>query len=168
MGRPSKFKAEYGEMLIKHMREGGSIESFGALIQCSKQTIYNWFDNHEEFLDARKTGEPGLYHFYENMGKMIATGQLRRVKSETAVLDNNGKVQFDKEGRPVMNREYEATTGNSTAWIFLTKNLLNWRDKRDVELTGKDGGPMEFSNISNEELKGRIDALIQKRNAGKK
>lgn len=37
--------------------------------------------------------------------------------------------------------------GNATGPIFALKNF-NWKDKTESELTGKDGGPIEFKGIS--------------------
>lgn len=33
-------------------------------------------------------------------------------------------------------------TMNATGAIFVAKNILGWRDKQDIELTGPDGGPV--------------------------
>lgn len=32
---------------------------------------------------------------------------------------------------------------NATAFVWCTKNMLGWRDKQDVEISGKDGGPIK-------------------------
>jgi hypothetical protein len=171
-GAPSKYRKEYCDALIKHMEDGGDFESFGAIPRVSKKTLYNWVNTHEEFLHAKEVGLELSRRFWINVAKMQATGQLRRVKSERArfVLDENGREvpALDKNGNAIYDREYEATTGAQAVLIFMLKNIHGFRDNKQIEMTGKDGGPMEFSNISNEELKGRIDALIQKRNAGKK
>jgi hypothetical protein len=31
---------------------------------------------------------------------------------------------------------------NGTAFVWLTKNMLGWKDKTNIEITGKDGGPV--------------------------
>lgn len=162
-GRPSEYKPEYCGQLIEHMRGGGSIEAFAGVVGKAKQTIYNWCEEHPEFLDARKEGEGLLNQFYEGLGKTMAAGQLRAVKSERPILDKKGKPVIDPAtGRPMMEREYEHVTGSAAAWIFLTKNLLGWRDKR--EISGPDGGsiPVNFSNLSDAELQAKIDELVSK------
>lgn len=53
-GRPSKFKPEYCQMLIEHMSQGYSYESFAAKVDDCRATLYNWEEKHPEFLDAKK------------------------------------------------------------------------------------------------------------------
>lgn len=55
-GRPTDYRPEYCELLIKHLEQGLSIESFGAIVNVSKETIYTWFEKHPKFLDAKKKG----------------------------------------------------------------------------------------------------------------
>jgi len=39
----------------------------------------------------------------------------------------------------------KAATGiNPTVWIFNMKNRFGWRDKRETEVSGKDGAPLGF------------------------
>jgi len=158
---PIPFRPEYCQMLIDHMRNGNSLIAFGAVVHVCKDTLYRWLEKYPEFLDARKKGEPFLHKFYEDMGKMIATGQLRRVVKEEPILNSQGEAVVDLATRkPLMRYEYAPANANSTAWIFLCKNLLNWRDKKDVTLAGDDeGGPIKVENLPDMELKAKIKEL---------
>lgn len=132
MGPPSTYEPRYCGMLVDHMKRGGSVESFGADIGKSVQTIYNWFDAHDDFREARLLGFSYLHKYYEDMGKAIAWGRTQRLKSEEPIIVD-GKVVIDPTtGQAAMKREYEDTKSNSTAWIFLTKNMLGWRDAREI------------------------------------
>ena len=57
MARPTKYKPEHCDRIIALMKEGASIEEICLELDICKQTIYNWFDNHPELLDAKKKGE---------------------------------------------------------------------------------------------------------------
>lgn len=161
-GRPSEFRAEYCDLLISHMKSGGSLEAFAAKIPCAIQTLYNWLDAHPEFLEARKAGMGHLTTFYEDLGKMMAAGQLKFLKSEKPMLDEKGKpVLHPVTGQVMMHREYDHVTGSPAAWIFLTKNLLGWRDKKDIQHSGKDGGPISFANLSDDDLRKELERLQQ-------
>lgn len=56
MAKPTKYKAEYCQLLIDHLAEGKSIEAFPAVIHVNRDTIYEWFKKHREFLDAKNMG----------------------------------------------------------------------------------------------------------------
>lgn len=51
-GRPSLYKPEYCETIIKVGKEGGSITKMAVKCNVSKQTILDWAAAHEEFSDA--------------------------------------------------------------------------------------------------------------------
>lgn len=54
--RPTKYKPEYADTLIELMSEGASIEEICLELRVCKQTLYNWFEQYPELLDAKKTG----------------------------------------------------------------------------------------------------------------
>ena len=74
MGRPTKYKPEYCQMLIEHMAEGYPFETFAALIGTHRATLYNWVDSNVDFFDARKKGQEMLYLHLVKVGKRIAMG----------------------------------------------------------------------------------------------
>lgn len=75
-GRPTDYKPEYCQMVIDHMAEGLSFESFAGAIGVSKQTLYDWAERNKEFLDAKKTAFEKSRLFWEKVGINIAkTGE---------------------------------------------------------------------------------------------
>lgn len=166
VGRPSKYRPEYNDKLVEHMKRGLSFESFGADVGVSKDTLYNWLKRHAAFSDARKRGMPLLELFYVQTGLRIATGQMRRLSSEEPILDAQGKPLRDpKTGEPLMRRQYVQANCNAAAWIFLTKNMLGWRDVRDVNVGGQDGNPVKVRETTREERLERIKKLAAMREA---
>ena len=67
-GRPTSYKPEYCAMVIEHMSKGLSFETFGAVANCSKQSLYLWAETHEEFSDAKKAGFLKCQLFWEELG----------------------------------------------------------------------------------------------------
>ena len=110
-GRPTKYRPEFCEDLIEHMRGGGSVESFGAFLgekygnasAICKDTVYEWAERYPDFSDAKKIGTAFARKFYEDIGKRGMKGEY---------------VAF-----------------NSTVWVFSMKNRFGWRDK--VEHSGE-------------------------------
>jgi transposase len=77
MGRPTKYKPEYCEMLVEHMKQLHSFESFAAKIGTHRDTLYAWCKEHPAFSDARKAGRAVLQMGMENVGKGLFTGKIK-------------------------------------------------------------------------------------------
>jgi transposase len=56
VGRPSGYKPEYCQTVLKEMRDGASIEEVAYELKVFKSTLYSWMDNYPEFSDAIKNG----------------------------------------------------------------------------------------------------------------
>jgi hypothetical protein len=75
-GRPSKYKEEYCEMLIAHLTKGFSYETFAAIVNVDRDTIYEWETAHPKFSDAKRLGVSKAHYFWENIGLHGTTGQI--------------------------------------------------------------------------------------------
>lgn len=53
----------------------------------------------------------------------------------------------------------KALAGDTASAIFYLKTQAGWRETNRTEHTGKDGGPIEYANLSDEEIEARIAAL---------
>lgn len=73
----SKYKEEYCDMLIKHMAEGFSFESFASNIGVHRDTLYEWTNVHECFSDAKKIGTAKNLFYWEKMGIGMASGKQK-------------------------------------------------------------------------------------------
>lgn len=69
IGRPTKYKPEYCQMLIDHMAEGYSFESFGGVIEVSEKTLYNWEVEFPEFLHSKNIGVQKSMIWWEKVGR---------------------------------------------------------------------------------------------------
>ena len=52
MGRPSLYKPEYCEAVVKAMSEGVSLSGFAGMIGVSREALYHWQSKHSDFSDA--------------------------------------------------------------------------------------------------------------------
>lgn len=77
-GRPTKYKPEYPEALIKHMGQGLSFETFAGIAKVCRDTLYDWTVAHPEFLDAKKRGEAESQLFWERLGRDAALGSVEK------------------------------------------------------------------------------------------
>ena len=69
VGRPTDYKPEYCEMLIEHMSEGYSFESFGGVIEVSERVLYDWEKAHKEFLHSKEIGVQKSMVWWEKVGR---------------------------------------------------------------------------------------------------
>lgn len=69
MSRPTKYDEKYCEMLIEHMAEGYSFESFGGIIEVDETTLYEWAKNHEKFSLSKSIGTQKSMIWWEQMGR---------------------------------------------------------------------------------------------------
>lgn len=164
-GQPSLYKPEYIQQLLDHSKEGYSFESFGAKVGVHRDTLYNWCDLYPEFSDARKRAKELLTSYFEDIFKRIYLGQLRRVKSEKPLMttDDKGKAcpVVDKHGEVIMEREYEYFRGEPTALIFASKNMIGWKNQVAVEHGGSGGGPIKFTDATDEEIKRQARLMVE-------
>lgn len=107
MAPPTLYKEEYCELLVKHMSDGLSFESFGAVVGHHKQTLYEWSRKHEAFGDAKKRGE-----------------ELSRLWWEKIGIEGLWTESWTGQGSKAL---------NATVWIFNMKNRFGWRDKQKEE-----------------------------------
>jgi len=79
VGRKTKYKPEYCQMLMAHMKQGLSYQSFGGVdgVGVSIETLYTWEEKFPEFLDAKKTGQASCLLWWERVGNSMAIGKLK-------------------------------------------------------------------------------------------
>jgi hypothetical protein len=94
MGRPSKYQPEYCEMLIKHMSEGLSFESFGGVVNCHDDTLRNWCELFPEFLDARKRGLQANKIFWERVGVDGAMGKIPGFNATSWIFNMKNRFKW--------------------------------------------------------------------------
>jgi len=63
-----KYKKEYCQMLIKHMTEGHSFESFGHVAKVHRKTMYTWAKRHKEFANAKDIAFSAALYWWEKEG----------------------------------------------------------------------------------------------------
>jgi hypothetical protein len=122
------------------MAEGLSFESFAGLVSVGKRVLYDWADSHPEFLQAKSEGLEKNRMFWEKLGR------------DHVINESFGQGAGSK-------------SLNSTVWIFNMKNRFpqEWRDKKDIEHAGKDGGPIRVAAMTKEEVDAelkRLDSII--------
>ena len=94
VGRPTKYKKEYCERLLKHMTEGLSFESFGGEVGVCIDTVHEWAKVHPEFSEAKRAGSAGSRMFWEKMGRSGACGKLPGFQGGTWVFNMKNRFRW--------------------------------------------------------------------------
>lgn len=68
IGRPTKYKPEYCQMLIEHMAQGLSFMSFAAKIDTTSVRLYDWVKRFPDFRYAKEVGTQKSLMFWEKLG----------------------------------------------------------------------------------------------------
>ena len=110
LGRPTKYRDEYCDMLIAHMEQGLSFESFAGVISVNQDTLHEWAKVNPIFSEAKKMAFSKCLLWWEKAGRL-------------GLFAGSGK---DKKNGNI----------NPAIWIFNMKNRFKWSDR--VEVSGGD------------------------------
>lgn len=100
-----KYKKEYCQKLIEHMRKGYSFYSFGAKpLSVGRATLDDWVLKYPEFEEAKSIGTNESLKFWEKIGLKGLTGK------------------------------YKGGFSAST-YIFNMKNRFKWTDRTDLRVS---------------------------------
>lgn len=69
VGRPTKYKPEYCQMVVDHMADGASLTSFAAEIDVARSTINEWIDANPDFSEAVKRAKAKCAAWWERLGR---------------------------------------------------------------------------------------------------
>ena len=75
-GRPTKYKPEYCELLIEHMKSGLSFEAFAGVVGVWKDVLYDWVAKFPEFSDAKKLASSANLLTLEKIGHAGMVGKI--------------------------------------------------------------------------------------------
>lgn len=128
-GRPSSFKPEYCAQAAKLTALGATDREVADFFEVTEQTVNNWKVAHPEFFESLKLGK-------EQADNRVEQSLYRRALgySHDAV-----KITVNSAGEEKITPYVERYPPDTTACIFWLKNRRKdtWRDKHDVEHTGK-------------------------------
>jgi len=154
MGRPTPYNPKTHPGFVEALaRLGLNDEAIAVKLGISTATLYNWKNQHPDFLEAIKRGKTEPDDAVEASLYKRANGYEQTVQKPMVV---GGEVKIV---------EYtEKVAASDTAIIFTLKNRRpdRWRDKQEVEHTGE----LNFTNLTPEEFEKRKAELLAK--VGKK
>jgi len=132
-GRPSVYKPEFAEQAAKLCALGATDFELADFFEVDTRTVYRWKNTHEEFCQA------------VTCGKDRANERVERALYNRAVgytFESEKVFQFKGEIIRAAVSEH-VPPDPSAAKLWLTNRKPDdWRDKQQLEHTGKDGAPL--------------------------
>jgi transposase len=129
-GRPTKYKQEYVAQAEKLARLGATIREIAQFFEVSEPTIWQWQQQHPQFLSALKLGR-------EASDDRVVQSLYRRAVG----YEHDAVKIFQYEGEEVVVPYVEHIPPSVSAGIFWLKNRRpkEWRDKQEVDLEHSGG-----------------------------
>ncbi|MET3390651.1 hypothetical protein ABIC33_001274 [Variovorax sp. 1140] len=138
MGRPSKFKDEFIVQARKLCKLGATDMEVADFFGVDVRTLYRWKGEQPKFCQALKAG------------KDEADDRVERSLYARAIGYEHDDIDIRVvDGKIVQTKLRKYYPPDTTAGIFWVKNRRPdlWREAKAVELTGKDGGPVQYAKV---------------------
>lgn len=139
-GRPSKYNAAYADQARKLCLLGATDSEMADFFGVNEDTVHEWKKIHPEFSESI------------TRGKLSADANVAERLYERAIGYSHEAVKiFMPQGAPgpvyaPYTEHFPPDTQAASLWLR-NRQPAKWRDKVVQEITGKDGGPVEVSNV---------------------
>lgn len=118
MGAAYKYKKEFCTLLVAHMSEGLSFDSFAAIAKVTPKCLYDWEARYEEFAEAKELGTAASLLYWEKLGRAACDGSHdKEFKFNPAVWIFTLKCRFKRFGYQDLAPEEIADKRDKTAQI---------------------------------------------------
>lgn len=114
VGRPSQYDPVYCERVIELGKLGKSVEQIAAQIGVGTKTMYNWRDEHPEFLHAMDIAKELELDWWENIAQNMMIENKEGDKLNSSIWSRSMAARFPKK----------------------------YRESTKTEITGADGAPL--------------------------
>ena len=136
MARPTHttkldLEPELAARIITYLRAGSYLETAAAAAGVSKSTLHRWLQRGSE-------GEEPFAHFADQVEEALAASELRDLARIDKAADGNWQA---------------------AAWKLERRNPKMWGRREYTQLTGADGGPIRYEQLSESELDAEIERL---------
>lgn len=138
VGRPSSYRPEFAAQAYKLCLLGATDLKLADFFGVCEKTLNEWKSHHAEFLQSMQAGK-------DEADAEIASALFNRAKGYSHPEDDIRTVAMGGKSEIVITptvKHYPPDTQAASLWLRNRQPKL-WRDKMDLEHTGKDGGPIQ-------------------------
>lgn len=137
VGRPSSYRPEFAEQAYKLCLLGATDAKLADFFCVNEDTVHEWKKVHPEFSESITRGKDAA-------DAEIAEALFHRAKGYSHPEDDIRALAVGGKSEIVITptiKHYPPDTQAASLWLRNRQPKL-WRDKMDLEHTGKDGGPI--------------------------
>ena len=111
-GRPTKYKPEFCDLVIKVGEEGGTLAAMAEACDVDRSTINDWIDVHPEFSRAIKRGLQKAQVLWEKQGMLATFGGVDGFNATSYIF--NMKNRFKEDWRDKVEQDHTSSDGSMT------------------------------------------------------
>ena len=111
VGRPSLYDSKYCEEVVALGKIGKSVEAIGAILGVGTKTLYNWRDQHEEFLHALDMAKEFELQWWEDIAQTHMIENKESDKINATIWSRSMAARFPKKYREQVKQEITGADG---------------------------------------------------------
>jgi len=111
VGRPSLYDPKYCEEVVALGKIGKSVEAIGAILGVGTKTLYNWRDQHEEFLHALDMAKEFELQWWEDIAQTHMIENKESDKINASIWSRSMAARFPKKYREQVKQEITGADG---------------------------------------------------------
>jgi transposase-like protein len=111
VGRPSLYDPKYCEEVVVLGKIGKSVEAIGAILGVGTKTLYNWRDQHEDFLHALDMAKEFELQWWEDIAQTHMIENKESDKINASIWSRSMAARFPKKYRESVKQEITGADG---------------------------------------------------------
>ena len=111
VGRPSLYDPKYCEEVVALGKIGKSVEAIGAILGVGTKTLYNWRDQHEDFLHALDMAKEFELQWWEDIAQTHMVENKESDKLNATIWSRSMAARFPKKYREQVKQEITGADG---------------------------------------------------------
>ena len=111
VGRPSLYDPAYVDRVIELGKIGKSTEAIGAILGVGTKTLYNWRDEHPEFLHALELAKEYELQWWEDIAQTHMVENKESDKLNATIWSRSMAARFPKKYRESTKQEITGADG---------------------------------------------------------
>jgi len=152
-GRPTDYKEEYVDLVFRICSGTGASDlQLAKIFEVSRTTINNWKKEHPKFFDSIKKGKDiyDTQNVENSLLKRALGYTVTETTKEPCIVKKKGETAEVIDTKLTITKKVKKHIAPEVAaQIFWLKNRNpgRWRDKQEIEHSGKDGQPLQLQAI---------------------